>query len=589
MTSNNSYYKLNDQDKNLLQNSLQFNFKWDGVSPTKPYGYILTNQNNIASNQTSPNFLLPSPADGNWLFDVRSGILFFPDYDSNIVDDVNNKPVLTFYTYVGRRGGVNVSITNYSNANFNNVDISGNIDLCGNLTLSGDLILNNLSQKDGNYTKAIYYDQITGKIAFGNAGSSSIENENISVNVGDISYLITYDISVINSLYVSGDISINSDLSLGYNLYVDKDLTVNNNLLINGLISGENIYLSDTIISLGSEAGRAGLYSIAIGDSAGKVSQKNYTIAIGNFAAETNQGEYSLALGYEAGRENQGAYSIAIGNKAGYQDQCDNTIILNATNSQLNSTISNSLYIKPIREIENMPLKSLYYDVTSGEITYYNSFSNTTDESINVLNIEVSNNLRVQNVLIKNLLDHFSKSRNLTFLGGDISNSDSSFSMAYSLDGIDYIGIKDSSNILSKVNTIVYDNSRNIWFAGGTGNNYSLAYSHDAIEWHGIENSKNGLNEITVIKIINDITILGGKTNGSNNNSIGYTLKTLPFNFSDFSFINFTYQNNGGGQNIDLPNFHVKDIILNNDKVYLLGNDLSTTNNYPLYNINYDT
>ena len=133
----------------------------------------------------------------------------------------------------------------------------------------------------------------------------------------------------------------------------------------------------------------------------------------------------------------------------------------------------------------------------------------------------------------------------------------------------------------------MYDNSRNIWFAGGIGNNYSLAYSHDAIEWHGIENSKNGLNEITVIKIINDITILGGKTNGSNSNSIGYTLKTLPFNFSDFTFINFTYDNNGGNNNIDLLDFHVKEIILNNDKVYLLGN--STNNNYPLYSINYNT
>ena len=40
------------------------------------------------------------------------------------------------------------------------------------------------------------------------SSSSFNKNENISVNVGDISYLITYDISVINSLYVSGDISI---------------------------------------------------------------------------------------------------------------------------------------------------------------------------------------------------------------------------------------------------------------------------------------------------------------------------------------------------------------------------------------------
>ena len=97
-SNDNSYYLLADGN-NILEDSLQFNTKWDGPGYQKPYIYELTSINRIDGGQQNLFF-----ETGNWAFDVKNGIIFFADYNASIVDPVNNRPVLTFYKYIGRKG-----------------------------------------------------------------------------------------------------------------------------------------------------------------------------------------------------------------------------------------------------------------------------------------------------------------------------------------------------------------------------------------------------------------------------------------------------------------------------------------------------
>jgi len=132
-----------------------------------------------------------------------------------------------------------------------------------------------------------------------------------------------------------------------------------------------------TTIALGQYAGQINqgiLSSIAIGTYAGYQNQGSYTIAIGQSAGFFNQLQHAIAIGTNAGIT-QGEAAIAIGREAGYGGQHPYSIILNATNAQLNSTQDSSFYVKPIRHITNGSLPSDFYNMaynpTTGEIIYW--------------------------------------------------------------------------------------------------------------------------------------------------------------------------------------------------------------------------
>jgi microcystin-dependent protein len=118
--------------------------------------------------------------------------------------------------------------------------------------------------------------------------------------------------------------------------------------------------------------------SVAIGPNAGQTNQQANSIAIGFNAGYENQGTtvtptagYAIAIGYEAGYSNQGDHTIAIGNQAGYNGQDDFSIILNATNSSLDTSSTGGFFVKPINRNENYDdFKMLRYNETSGEIVY---------------------------------------------------------------------------------------------------------------------------------------------------------------------------------------------------------------------------
>jgi microcystin-dependent protein len=133
-------------------------------------------------------------------------------------------------------------------------------------------------------------------------------------------------------------------------------------------------------VAIGPNAGQNDqqTQSVAIGPNAGQTNQQSQSIAIGFNAGQTNQGTtatptsgYAIAIGYEAGKTNQGDHTIAIGNQAGYNGQDDFSIILNATNSSLDTSSTGGFFVKPINRNENYDdFKMLRYNETSGEIVY---------------------------------------------------------------------------------------------------------------------------------------------------------------------------------------------------------------------------
>lgn len=126
-------------------------------------------------------------------------------------------------------------------------------------------------------------------------------------------------------------------------------------------------------VAIGVDAGRTsqGTSAVAIGDAAGFPGQGTGAIAIGQLAAGMNpQGSGAIAIGVAAGRGivlSQGSNAIAIGTNAGSTIANSNSIILNATGSDLPATAA-GLFIDPIRNITQP--STLFYDTTTKEITY---------------------------------------------------------------------------------------------------------------------------------------------------------------------------------------------------------------------------
>jgi hypothetical protein len=136
----------------------------------------------------------------------------------------------------------------------------------------------------------------------------------------------------------------------------------------------------------GDNAGPA----ISIGQDNGGSHRAN-VIAIGNYDVGYNSLPGGVYIGYAAGYNNaeqpQGLHSIAIGSKAAYTFATNNSITLNATGNDLTPDES-GLFIKPVRA-EEYDDAILYYNPTSGEVTYANNtgggatVSNTAPTAVN--------------------------------------------------------------------------------------------------------------------------------------------------------------------------------------------------------------
>jgi hypothetical protein len=139
-------------------------------------------------------------------------------------------------------------------------------------------------------------------------------------------------------------------------------------------------------ISLGAYAGRInqGESSLACGFFCGNNAQGNYAVGLGNACAQSLQGDFAVAIGASSGNIHQGIESLACGSfsghtNLGYQSVAlghrasydggdfSNTIVINATGSDLDPEGTDRTYIKPIRELLNNEF--LCYNNISGEVT----------------------------------------------------------------------------------------------------------------------------------------------------------------------------------------------------------------------------
>lgn len=149
-------------------------------------------------------------------------------------------------------------------------------------------------------------------------------------------------------------------------------------------------------VNIGSGAGEynQGAFNVAIGKQSGNYNQSLLLSSVGYQAGFSNQKDFgeaigfqagyanqlsSTAIGYQAGLENQGSFSggfggsIAIGYQAGITNQHDNSIIINATNTPLNSVRSISTYLNPIREINSGSTAGMLHSeyTTNNEVIFY--------------------------------------------------------------------------------------------------------------------------------------------------------------------------------------------------------------------------
>jgi hypothetical protein len=108
-------------------------------------------------------------------------------------------------------------------------------------------------------------------------------------------------------------------------------------------------------VAIGTGAGdlNQGSSAIAIGENTGQIGQGSDAIALGERAGRSSQGTKSISIGYFSGVNGQNNYSIAIGHKAGEDGQHLNSIVLNSNSGPLNTTQSDSFFVRPIRQSEN--------------------------------------------------------------------------------------------------------------------------------------------------------------------------------------------------------------------------------------------
>ncbi len=126
---------------------------------------------------------------------------------------------------------------------------------------------------------------------------------------------------------------------------------------------------------------------LGVGISLGNTSTpiRSGVISIGNNDVGYDGKQGGVYIGYEAGwndlEDPQGEFAIAIGARAARNFAQDNSITLNATGVALDPT-ADGLYIKPVREIVENTAKALYYNTTTGEVTYADPTGSSLDTNV---------------------------------------------------------------------------------------------------------------------------------------------------------------------------------------------------------------
>ena len=267
-----SWYKVDNNGNNVIKDAFQFNYKRyidDEGNVQSPYLYTVNTENTVSK----PAKSLPSGSSGgNWFIDIKSGVLFFPDFgnlssgDSDYNISSSNKPVLTIYVYVGDKGIDKLNISSNSGGSRDSsggvlIETSGNLFVDGNLKVNGVISAGtNIFAPEANLTSIFQFDQsempedLVNEIIVDNGFTV---NSDMSLNGG-----ILTDVSMNKNLYIGGDLSLNGNFYVKGTFQIDNALDVsaivvrndasfNNNISIGGDISLNGAFVTDITMTGG--------------------------------------------------------------------------------------------------------------------------------------------------------------------------------------------------------------------------------------------------------------------------------------------------------------------------------------------------
>jgi len=206
-----------------------------------------------------------------------------------------------------------------------------------------------------------------GSISVGNGQGPSVENVTEILINGTVTEiepgLVGLSVNGIDGLQANTDFTPEAEGDTRYELNINEDITLR-------IYQGVNVGPTDLGpgISLGQgihDPHRAGV------------------IAIGNDDVGYNSKAGGVYIGAKAGWNEteapQGENAIAIGARAAYTFAEDNSITLNATGENLDPTGA-GLFVKPVREDVENTAKAVYYNTTTGEMTYADPTGGTASD-----------------------------------------------------------------------------------------------------------------------------------------------------------------------------------------------------------------
>ena len=278
--------------------------------------------------------------------------------------------------------------------------ISSNITVTGNVTAGtmlgdGSGIINTVNQVDGTYGAG---GSNVAAITVDGGRITTIANTLITRNLQQVTDLGNVSSNTIELTNVTTGLVLSSNLGStnGIRIYSSAGGTVSignttamNTQAANGVAIGTNAGQTNQqsgSVAIGNEAGSTtqGTRAVSIGFLAGETTQGEFGVALGSSAGNTSQGDNAIAVGRLAGYSGQGDNSIAIGYNAGRVNQHSNTIVLNAKTDIFNTSNTEALYIKPIRNVSDIESNLLCY-TSEGEVIDCQNVINS--------NLEVTANL----------------------------------------------------------------------------------------------------------------------------------------------------------------------------------------------------
>jgi hypothetical protein len=222
-------------------------------------------------------------------------------------------------------------------------------------------------------------------------------------------------------------------------------------------------------IAIGQNAGNSGQQggAVSIGFNSGTTTQGNSAVAVGRAAGQTTQGANAVAVGRQAGYINQGINSVAVGKFAGTNNQAANSIIINATGANLDQTTANTFTVKPVRNLNSNNV--MFYNSTSGEITYSSNVSNISALTINNGNVQLPTKQYDPNGITVGSTANINLMANSSFVDVDYGNGQGGGNLRYGKSST-YVKARGNNSTIATAAVNDIAGRTNYMFYNGTSN-----------------------------------------------------------------------------------------------------------------------